>query len=118
MLAGVADGEARQGPLSERSVQGQFLDISRAGPLGKNSAPTLAIHDVRRECVASLRLCRMMLALQLDEDPEPLPDPFGGTLHAERRPDGSLRVWSDHLLRGDRTLELTFDPSAPAATPR
>ncbi len=106
---------AQQGPL-EAAARARF--VSRAGPLGKDSSPTLAIHDVRRECVASLRLCRMMLTLQLGEDAEPLPDPFGGTLHAERRPDGSLRVWSDHLLRGHRTLELVFDPNAPAPSPR
>ena len=106
---------AQQDPL-KAAARARF--VSRAGPLGKDSSPTFAILDSRRECVASLRLCRMMLTLQLGEDPNPLPDPFGGALHAERRPDGSLRVWSDHVLQGDRTLELTFDPNPPAPAPR
>ncbi len=101
----------------DRELRNRFW--ATGGSLARtwNIAPFASV-TYRHEVRTRLRLLRMLLALRSGHDLQPLPDPFGGTLHAERRPDGSLRVWSDHLLHGDRTLELTFDASAPAAAPR
>lgn len=119
-LARVESGLAWEPRLAaERGTDAARQEFLRTGgPLADDLLPAHDLASNRRDAIARLRLLRLLLALHLGRTPDPLPDPFGGSLHAERRPDGSLRVWSDHLLRGNRTLDLTFDPNTPAAAPR